>query len=108
MNDLTIQENKHYYIKDSNEEVYIDFFWGEGWFDTPNEDIKEVLAEVPSYEEWQASYNCMAENEVLRLKNAKLKELLKECRRPVCWYVDIFKNKAKLLAKIIQALGEDK
>lgn len=39
----------------------------------------EVLAPVPSYEEWQASYNCMLENEVLRLKNAKLKELLKEC-----------------------------
>ena len=28
---------------------------------------------VPSYEEWQASYNCMLENEVLRLKNAQLK-----------------------------------
>ena len=33
---------------------------------------------VPSYEEWQVSYNCMLENEVLRLKNAQLKELLKE------------------------------
>ena len=41
-------------------------------------------------------------------ENTKLKELLKECRRPVCWYVDIFKNKAELLAQIIQALGEDK
>ena len=44
----------------------------------------------------------------VRRENTKLKELLKECRRPVCWYVDIFKNKAELLAKIIQALGEDK
>lgn len=34
----------------------------------------KVLAPVPSYEEWQASYNCMLENEVLRLKNAELKE----------------------------------
>ena len=42
-------------------------------------EVKQVLAPVPSYEEWQASYNCMLENEVLRLKNAQLKELLKEC-----------------------------
>ena len=42
-------------------------------------EVKQVLAPVPSYEEWQASYNCMLENEVLRLKNAHLKELLKEC-----------------------------
>ena len=38
-----------------------------------------IIEQVPSYEEWQASYNCMLENEVLRLKNAHLKELLKEC-----------------------------
>ena len=44
------------------------------------EEVKRILAPVPSYEEWQASYNCMLENEVLRLKNAQLKELLKECR----------------------------
>lgn len=35
---------------------------------------------------------------------AQLKELLKECRRPVCWYVDIFKNKAELLTKIDEVL----
>ena len=44
------------------------------------EEVKRILAPVPSYDEWQASYNCMLENEVLRLKNAQLKELLKECR----------------------------
>ena len=38
-----------------------------------------IIEQVPSYEQWQASYNCMLENEVLRLKNAHLKELLKEC-----------------------------
>ena len=44
------------------------------------EEVKRILAPVPRYDEWQASYNCMLENEVLRLKNAQLKELLKECR----------------------------
>ena len=38
-----------------------------------------IIEQVPSYEEWQVSYNCMLENEVIRLKNAQLKELLKEC-----------------------------
>jgi hypothetical protein len=44
-----------------------------------NDKIIEVLAPVPSYDEWKASYNCMLENEVLRLKNAQLKKSLKEC-----------------------------
>ena len=44
------------------------------------EEVKRILAPVPSYGEWQASYNCMLENEVLRLKNAQLQELLEECR----------------------------
>lgn len=75
------------YISDT---VIKDFF-------TEVSEIKEVLEPVPSYKEWQAKLE----------ENTKLKKLLKECRRPVCWYVDIFKNKAELLAKIIQALGED-
>ena len=51
------------------------------------EEVKRILAPVPSYEEWQASYNCMLENEVLRLKNAQLKELLKECRPALVRFV---------------------
>ena len=48
-----------------------------------SDEISEVLAPVPTFEEWQASYNCMLENEVLRLKNAQLKELLKECKEVI-------------------------
>ena len=44
---------------------------------------ERIIEQVPSYEEWQASYNCMLENEVLRLKNAQLKELLKECKEVI-------------------------
>ena len=47
------------------------------------EEVKRILAPVPSYGEWQASYNCMLENEVLRLKNAQLKELLEECKEVI-------------------------
>lgn len=58
------------------------------------ENGERIIEQVPSYEEWQAKLE----------ENAQLKELLKECRRPVCWYVDIFKNKAELLNKIDEAL----
>lgn len=69
--------------------------------------------ELPSYEEWQASYNCMLENEVLRLKNAQLKELLKECKHIMSIEKDFTschfeKDKlCKLLTKINKVLGEE-
>ena len=90
MTDLTEQWKKgelpegHYYVKDGENMIaeYLDgYFYNDG---NPMTSfcggVDEVLAPVPSYEEWQASYNCMLENEVLRLKNAKLKEPLKECQ----------------------------
>lgn len=49
------------------------------WWNTFN--ITEVLAPVPSYEEWQKVLNIDFNNEVLRLENAKLKELLLVCRK---------------------------
>lgn len=62
-----------------------------------------ILAEVPSYEEWQAKLE----------ENTKFKELLKECRSPINYALCLnlseeekieFKN---LLAKIKQVLGEE-
>ena len=67
-----------------------------------------IIEQVPSYEEWQASYNCMLENEVLRLKNAQLKELLKECRPALVRFVtyDDSEENARILLmnKINEAL----
>lgn len=120
----TLEKDKYYYAKDSSEGdciVHINKsneMTFTGWEvpykpDQSNilEPFKlrtELLAQVPSYEEWKASYNCMLENEVLRLKNAQLKELLKECREPLevladkrntCdWYPE------NLLAKIDEVL----
>ena len=68
------------------------------------EEVKRILAPVPSYNEWQASYNCMLENEVLRLKNAQLKELLNECRPALVRFVpydDSEENARILLMKEI-------
>lgn len=48
----SIKEYQHYYIKDTRDNIYIDYFWGDGWLDNSNEDIAEVLSPVPSYNEW--------------------------------------------------------
>ena len=79
-----------------------------------SDEISEVLAPVPSYGEWQASYNCMLENEVLRLKNAQLKELLKEYKKQLSEiknaYIDLttqdeygsyYIDEAKLFVEIV-------
>ena len=55
---------------------------------------------MPSYTELKESYNCMLENEVLRLKNAQLKELLKEVKD----YLPEFETPMDILAKIDEAL----
>ncbi len=47
--------------------------------------IAEVLAKVPSYEEWQKINNICLESEALRLENSKLKELLKSCYPIIDW-----------------------
>ena len=58
----------------------------EGYYD---DDIKEILAPVPSYDELQnmnkAVNECMAANIKLVEQNAQLKELLKECFEYIDW-----------------------
>ena len=91
MTDLTEQwkkgelEQGWYYINSGDIDYKYSKYNSADFFVTPHEDIKEVLAPVPSYEEWQVSYNCMLENEVLRLKNAQLKELLKRVNEQFEW-----------------------
>ena len=94
-----------YYIKIADI-VFIDFIEGKVY--KKNEYIVEVLAPVPTFEEWQASekYNkhleeiikiyerkdkqatetSIAYNELLE-ENTKLKELLKECRPALVRFV---------------------
>ena len=93
--DLTEQGKKGelpegwYYVKDEDGRIIISEYYAESIDRETNEtecvwsclgEPEQVLAEVPTFEEWKASYNCMLENEVLRLKNSQLKELLKECK----------------------------
>ena len=65
-------------------------------------EIIEVLAPVPSFQEWQKVLNIDFNNEVLRLENAKLKELLKEVLR----HELSLKEVTELTRKISEVLGE--
>lgn len=78
-----------YYIKIADI-VFIDFFEGKVWKNKKDEYIDEVLAPVPSYEEWQAKLE----------ENAQLKELLKEVKD----YLPEFETPMDILAKIDEVL----
>jgi len=77
--------------------------------------VTEVLAPVPSYEEWEKlnwyAGNGIEENQELKMKNTKLKKLLKECRENIA-SIDydssvLDREQSILLNKINQALEED-
>ena len=93
----------------------------EGYLD---DDIEQVLAPLPSYEEWEQlqnwadftkDYHGLREKlEIAEYENVQLKELLKKCQESIATLlskriteVNGIKQK-ELLAKIEQALGEDK
>ena len=106
-----------YYVElayNGNNIIMAEYWWDKALtlddHEYSREEVKRILAPVPSYGEWQASYNCMAENEVLRLKNAQLKELLKECKPYIALYTENNKHigftpkTANLLQRIKEAL----
>lgn len=130
-----LEEGKEYWVrltnewKNSIEQVY---FNGEDFERFDIDDIEEVLAPVPSYEEWQGlnkDIDTITElwknersqlNEKIQLigklsvqavdlKNEikQLKELLKECRDEMNPYIELFTHKKTfkvLLTKIDEAL----
>ena len=117
MTDLTKQWNKgklpegDYYIKRRNGYLPYDNIDSRGvWRNSIDEDIVEVLAEVPSYELWKAVHE---QRNVLFVENTKLKELLKECRDEIEYLrkhykgkIDHFKNNTWLDKEINQVLQE--
>ena len=95
----------HYYIKtrsETNIDEYIQWYKDHG---IPSEksfayfNVQQVLAPVPSYDEWKESYNCMLENEVLRLKNAQLKEQINK------YYLDAINRGTANAVKAVKEFG---
>lgn len=74
---------------------------------TRDVDSIEVLAPVPSYEEWKQLHKFLEEFNALDVakENKKIKELLKECEEVLLSYSNI-NGDYELYDKIINAIGE--
>lgn len=128
-----------YYIKDINDEIFVDNYTNNGFIngfeDFFDDEIKEVLAPVPSYEEysrleWYAGcgpdrivelnkenrqlkelYKRLKDTQNLELEvrreNQQLKNLLKECKYELRGrYTDVGWEDWSLINKIDNAIGE--
>lgn len=126
-----LEEGFYYIIKEKGNEEF-DYWFGEFWENSWNFDIKEVLAPVPSYEEWQELKEASdglsklmfkslmnrfvkadEKREKLAEENQQLKELLLECRGLLDNYNHTFETKdweksSNLITKIDNAIGENK
>ncbi len=77
-----------YYLNFENGEIELQNNCIGGFLMSRDNKVMQVLAPIPSYDEYKAMqdelaehrhYCCCAENEMLRLKLAKMEELLKQC-----------------------------
>lgn len=99
-------EEGYYYLKD-NKYTFIDYFNGISFKETCDFEIEEVLAPVPSYEEWQQMKAFCEEFNALNVaeENQRLKSLLKECKDNIGEDIDECTDpKIELIAKIGEVL----
>lgn len=125
-----LEQNKDYYVETMTSDVFIDFY-GQlyddshypqnlGFDNVSNGIVKKILAPVPTYDEYKAMqeelaehrhYCCCEKNEVMQLKLAEMEELLKECKKYIdfCCVPDGFGKSyiaEELLTRINTALDE--
>lgn len=118
MTDLTEQWKKgelpegEKYIQLRDNRIFTAYFNGIEFREVYSCDIKEILAPVPSYQEYlESESHCAVYSEVnksLKEKNQQLKELLKECWEILDYAKDFACHDpcCKCIAKINQVLGE--
>lgn len=115
-------EYRQYWVKNKVwEKPFIDRWLPNcSWKISCKDAIEQILAPVPTYDEYKAMqaelaehrrYCCCSENEVMRLKLAEMEELLKECKKYIdfCCVPDGFGKSyiaEDLLTRINAALGE--
>lgn len=103
-NDLTEQWKKGellcrwYYIKIADI-VFIDFFEGKVWKNKKDEYIEEVLAPVPSYEEWKEKLRALdAAYETIKMEDETINRLVRSGKQ--CNYENAqFKEQIERLEK---------
>ncbi|MBQ7284671.1 MAG: hypothetical protein IJW72_00245 [Alphaproteobacteria bacterium] len=90
------------------------YYWENSW----NENVEEVIAPVPSYDDWvylhKARNDAHEIVESLTQENQQLKELLRECKTPIDLLIKMNIDGINgyklldLLTKIDNAIGEKK
>lgn len=105
--------NKGHSIKFNQMAFFMVFGEVSYWTNCKDEDVEEVLAPVPSYEEWQELSK--QRNQLIRdvkdlayiqEENQQLKELLKECKETI--ETSVWGNCSELTDQIDEVIGEKK
>lgn len=126
MTNLTEQWKKgelpegRYYIElayNGNNIVMAEYWWDKALtlddHEYSREEVRRILAPVPSYTEWDKLNNACHELEketaCLTVDNVNLKELLKECREILDYAKDFAYHNpcSKCITKINKVLGEE-
>lgn len=124
LQDLTEQWKKGeleagmYYIKFKGSGK-LDWWHGWYWEDSWSENVEEVLAPVPSYEEWKSMGKFAMEAMKVAEENQQLKVLLIKCEESVLFEAKVVKETSgkdstaykiltRILTKIDNAMGEKK
>jgi hypothetical protein len=104
-----LEIDKNYYLRFADGTEEIQLYVGAFLMRADNE-VVEVLAPVPSYEEWQQLHKFLEEFNALEVaeENQQLKELLKECRVYVENCEQFNAYDFEMLKTIDNAIGEKK
>ena len=108
-----------YYITTSfADEALREYFDGDEFRTVFTCNVKEVLAPVPSYEEWQRTFHyagkyeheytsCVMDYENLKEENQQLKELLSKCLDELAEFNNsYYPETQELFSQITNAIGE--
>lgn len=134
MTDLTEQWSKgelpygRYYVElayNGNNIIMAEYWWDKALtlddHEYSKEEVKQILAKVPNYTEWQTKDSqidyLQQKVSVLESKNQQLKELLKECKSSILFEADVvreisgkhsndYKMLSDLLTRINSIIGE--
>ena len=108
------------YIQLRDGRIFTAHFNGKEFREVYNSDIKEILAPVPTYEEWQRIFHyagkyeheytsCVMDYENLKQENQQLKELLSKCLDELAEFNNsYYPETQELFPQITNAIGEKK
>ena len=96
--------NGMYYIEFKDGDIAKDVYAFGSWGNINEHFLKQVLAPVPSYEEWKSTGKFAMEAMKVAEENQQLKELLKECRNLIneCISGDYMKELCERIDEVLK------